>query len=345
MPPARAACIRLTCCCVATTTGRPRCAARRGATVYDEAAADMTGGSEQPLPAASPPHRLAAGPPVTPGSARARRTYVPGAVTPDYTGCRRPAGSAGREAGAIVTARQHADQAPFQHASSPDRRTVSMRLPGIRPGSEACVKGARSADRSDGAYTDGLTRAGPRRQRRRRCSASRDRCSPGTAGCRGRLALVVSLSGSGTVAGVREQADAVAQRVQCRVEAGRVRPGPGPDGRRTAASRRTPRGRSQAVTTRSSRCRTPLICRGSGTCAAARRRSRRVDRGGRMGAGDASGTWPDAEAVQRVMNGRHRAREIHRLTLEFRSLGERHGPAGAQTRLDHRRDGCHDQSG
>ena len=49
-----------------------------GATAYDEAGVPiMTGGSEQPLPAASPPQRLAADPPVTPGSARTRRGVRP----------------------------------------------------------------------------------------------------------------------------------------------------------------------------------------------------------------------------------------------------------------------------
>jgi hypothetical protein len=60
-----------------------------GATVYDEAGVPiMTGGSEQPLPAASPPQRPAAGPRryARIRSRPAGRTSL-AAVTPNYTGC------------------------------------------------------------------------------------------------------------------------------------------------------------------------------------------------------------------------------------------------------------------
>jgi len=114
--------------------------------------------------------------------------------------------------------------------------------------------------------------------------------------CRGRLAVVVSLSGSGDGGQAwREQADAVAQRVQCRVEAGRVpaRTGAGTD-RRTAArspnsSRGQVAGRDDQVVTVQNAADVPgqrqlVPLRGG-------------DRAGSIAAAgwvpaDASGTWP-----------------------------------------------------
>jgi hypothetical protein len=67
----------------------------------------------------------------------------------------------------------------------------------------------------------------------------------------GRLALVVSLPGSGDGGQAwREQADAVAQLVQCRVEAGRSPAGTGTGQRTAASSPSSSRARSQTVTTR-----------------------------------------------------------------------------------------------
>ena len=110
-----------------------------GATVYDEAGVPiMTGGSEQP-PARREPTAAAGGgsPPSRPDPLAPGRTYVLAAVTPDYTGCPqagrfgRPRGRRDRDGTPAPPTRHHSST-----LSSPDRRTVSMRLPGIRPGSE-----------------------------------------------------------------------------------------------------------------------------------------------------------------------------------------------------------------